>query len=329
MTAAGGIPVGYVTLRRRLSRAWGWAWCGSCAGWPASPWRRADDVAGRRSRWSSSCWASCSTSCSPARTSGRASGSCRRARASGDAPRPRPRRDGARVGGQPRLAHLRAHGRRGPRIRPRSGRSPRRSWVALFLAGLGIIVRGAAYALRSGRADAARVRRVDTASAVSSMLTPFALGAAVGGLASGRVPYGNAAGDLITSWLNPTSILSGRWRWPSAPTWPRSTCAPMPAGAASPTRAALPRPRALAAGVVAGAPSSPGCRPAPRRPVLYHELVSGDGLPALVVRSWPGWAPSRSSCAGASSRRATPRRSRWRRSSRAGRWRRSRASCRA
>src|SRR5262249_40239452 len=36
-----------------------------------------------------------------------------------------------------------------------------------------------------------------------------ALGAAVGGIASGRVPVGNAAGDLVTSWLNPTSALIG------------------------------------------------------------------------------------------------------------------------
>jgi cytochrome bd ubiquinol oxidase subunit II len=76
--------------------------------------------------------------------------------------------------------------------------------VALFIAGLGIIVRGAAYALRSGTADPREIVRIDAASAVSSVLTPFALGAAVGGIASGRVPVGNAKGDLITSWLNPT-----------------------------------------------------------------------------------------------------------------------------
>src|SRR5712671_6766843 len=81
--------------------------------------------------------------------------------------------------------------------------------VALFLAGLGIIVRGAAYALRAGASDPREVRRIDAASAVSSIVTPFALGAAVGGVASGRVPYGNATGDLVTSWLNPTSILIG------------------------------------------------------------------------------------------------------------------------
>jgi cytochrome d ubiquinol oxidase subunit II len=41
------------------------------------------------------------------------------------------------------------------------------------------------------------------------VLTPFALGAAVGAVASGRVPVGNAAGDLVTSWLNPTSLAIG------------------------------------------------------------------------------------------------------------------------
>ena len=31
----------------------------------------------------------------------------------------------------------------------------------------------------------------------------------IGGIASGRVPVGNAEGDLVTSWLNPTSMALG------------------------------------------------------------------------------------------------------------------------
>ena len=81
--------------------------------------------------------------------------------------------------------------------------------VALFIAGVGIIFRGAAYALRAGTTSAREVRAIDTVSALSSILTPFALGAAVGGIASRRVPVGNAAGNLITSWTGPTSILIG------------------------------------------------------------------------------------------------------------------------
>src|SRR3954466_11731852 len=78
--------------------------------------------------------------------------------------------------------------------------------VALFVAGLGIIMRGASYALRAGVENA---KPIDVAFALSSILTPFALGAAVGGIASGRVPVGNAQGDLVTSWLNLTSIFVG------------------------------------------------------------------------------------------------------------------------
>jgi len=56
----------------------------------------------------------------------------------------------------------------------------------------------------------ARVERILGAIfCLSSVLTPFALGAAIGGIASGRVPVGNAAGDPIDSWLNPTSGLVG------------------------------------------------------------------------------------------------------------------------
>jgi cytochrome d ubiquinol oxidase subunit II len=83
--------------------------------------------------------------------------------------------------------------------------------VPLLIAAIGIIFRGTAYALRGqlegshGRA----VRVVENLFALSSVLTPFALATVVGGIATGRVPVGNARGDLITSWLNPVSIMAG------------------------------------------------------------------------------------------------------------------------
>src|SRR5436190_3277770 len=79
----------------------------------------------------------------------------------------------------------------------------------LFIAGIGIIMRGTAYALRSGTRTIGEQRVVEVVFSVSSILTPFALGAVIGGIASGRVPVGNAAGDLVTSWINPTSALVG------------------------------------------------------------------------------------------------------------------------
>jgi cytochrome d ubiquinol oxidase subunit II len=79
----------------------------------------------------------------------------------------------------------------------------------LLLAVIGIILRGAAYALR-GQLEGARDRRAaERLFALSSVLTPFALGTVVGAVATGRVPPGNAQGDPVTSWLNPTSIALG------------------------------------------------------------------------------------------------------------------------
>lgn len=81
--------------------------------------------------------------------------------------------------------------------------------IPLFVAAVGIILRGASYVLR-GRLDGAPGRRlIEDVFALSSVLTPFALGTVVGAVASGRVPVGNARGDPVTSWLNPTSLLAG------------------------------------------------------------------------------------------------------------------------
>src|SRR5579862_7637512 len=79
----------------------------------------------------------------------------------------------------------------------------------LFIAGIGIVLRGGAYALRAGTRTVVEQRHVDTVFSVSSILTPFALGTVVGGIAAGRVHVGNPGGSLVTSWLNPLSITIG------------------------------------------------------------------------------------------------------------------------
>jgi cytochrome d ubiquinol oxidase subunit II len=81
--------------------------------------------------------------------------------------------------------------------------------VPLFIAALGIILRGATYALRSAARDRRERRRIDAIFGVSSVITPFALGTMVGAIASARVPPGNAAGHMFSSWLNPTSLAIG------------------------------------------------------------------------------------------------------------------------
>jgi cytochrome bd ubiquinol oxidase subunit II len=77
--------------------------------------------------------------------------------------------------------------------------------LPLTIAAIGIIFRGAAYALR-GQGES---RAAESLFALSSVATPFAFGTLVGAIAIGRVPAGNAAGNLVTSWLNPSSVLTG------------------------------------------------------------------------------------------------------------------------
>ncbi|WP_445187379.1 cytochrome d ubiquinol oxidase subunit II [Pseudonocardia sp. Cha107L01] len=81
--------------------------------------------------------------------------------------------------------------------------------IPIFLAAIGIVLRGLCYAVQSATDEPAERRFIDTAFALSSILTPFMLGTVIGGIATGRVPVGNAKGDMVTSWVNPTSLVSG------------------------------------------------------------------------------------------------------------------------
>jgi cytochrome d ubiquinol oxidase subunit II len=82
-------------------------------------------------------------------------------------------------------------------------------YVAGSLALAGIVLRGTAFALRDQASSLPEARLLGATFALSSVLAPFCLGAAAGGIASGRVPVGNAAGDPWASWLNPTGVLVG------------------------------------------------------------------------------------------------------------------------
>jgi cytochrome d ubiquinol oxidase subunit II len=81
--------------------------------------------------------------------------------------------------------------------------------LPLLVAMVGIIIRGAAYALRSGASGRRELRLIETASGVSSILTPFSLGLVAGAIAGRRVPVGNAAGAQISSWLSPVPLMIG------------------------------------------------------------------------------------------------------------------------
>jgi cytochrome d ubiquinol oxidase subunit II len=156
--------------------------------------------------------------------------------------------------------------------------------VPLFVAGLGIVLRGAAYALRSGVSVGREERAVELVLASSSILTPFALGTMIGAIASGRVPVGNAKGDLVTSWLNGTSILIGLLAVAMAGYLAAVYLAADAARLRHPTVEEAFRLRALAAAVVAGGAAMGGivvlrddARP------FFADRSSGAGLAAILA----------------------------------------------
>jgi cytochrome bd ubiquinol oxidase subunit II len=161
--------------------------------------------------------------------------------------------------------------------------------VPLFIALLGIIFRGAAYALKPGASSARESGLIDTTFSLSSILTPFALGAAIGGIATDRVPVGNAAGDLFSSWLNPTSILIGVLAVASSA---YLAAVYLAADAAHDRRRALEedfRARALGAGLVAGAVAVAGIFIVNAdNHSLFHSLLTGRALPTVIVSAIAG-----------------------------------------
>ena len=156
--------------------------------------------------------------------------------------------------------------------------------LALFIAALGIIFRGATYAFKAGASGPRDSGVIDTIFSFSSILTPFALGAAIGGIATNRVPVGNAAGNLVSSWLNPTSILIGVLAVVSCG---YLAAVYLAADAARDSHQALERDfrlRALGAGVLAGAIAIAGIFIVnAEHHALFHSLVSGRALAAVIV----------------------------------------------
>jgi cytochrome bd ubiquinol oxidase subunit II len=81
-------------------------------------------------------------------------------------------------------------------------------YVPIALAALGIVLRGAGFAFRKSIVGLRGRRAMGATFAISSVLTPFFMGAVVGAIAAGNVPAeGN--GDAFASWLAPLPLLIG------------------------------------------------------------------------------------------------------------------------
>ena len=142
------------------------------------------------------------------------------------------------LGGQPCLADLRADGL-WTAYPVAFGSIASTLAVPLFIAGIGIVLRGGAYALRAGAA-----RRASTSGSrrLRRLVDPHAVRARHDGRRDRRrrVPVGNAAGAHFTSWLGPHPSRSACSRSRAAAYMAAVFLAPTPRAAASASSPALP-----------------------------------------------------------------------------------------
>lgn len=158
-------------------------------------------------------------------------------------------------------------------------------YVPLFLAGVGIILRGAAYALRGEAASVAESRVLGATFALSSVLTPFFLGCAIGAVASGQVPADGDPGIPFSSWTGLTSLWIGALAVVTGAYVAAVFLAADAVRAEAPDLVAAFRRRALGAAVVAGAMALGGLvviREDARE--LYDGFTSGGAL-AMAITS--------------------------------------------
>src|SRR3954454_7255119 len=161
--------------------------------------------------------------------------------------------------------------------------------IALIVAALGIVIRGAAYAVSAGTSGPRQVRELDFVSAISSIVTPFALGACVGGIASGRVPYGMPQAGLVSSWLTPTSAVIGALAIAISAYLAAVYLCDDAQRRGEHALVSPYRRRALGAGMVAGLLAFAGLGVLQRDAhPLYRELIAGPGLPAVLVSGAAG-----------------------------------------
>jgi cytochrome bd ubiquinol oxidase subunit II len=168
--------------------------------------------------------------------------------------------------------------------------------IPLFIAAIGIVMRGAAYALRAGAASARERARVDLVFSLSSVITPFALGTMVGAIAARRVPVGNAAGDLVKSWTGAVPVVVGALAvatsaYLAAVFMAADARRVAGAGHDQDELVAALRVRSLATGLIAGAVAVAGLIVLRSDAhFLYARLLRGGALAAVIVSALAGLA---------------------------------------
>jgi cytochrome d ubiquinol oxidase subunit II len=83
-------------------------------------------------------------------------------------------------------------------------------FIPLTVALVGIVFRGAAFAFRHyGESAGGELPATDLVFSMASIITPFALGVAVGAVAYGRIEPGTEASSATDAWLHPFPLACG------------------------------------------------------------------------------------------------------------------------
>jgi cytochrome d ubiquinol oxidase subunit II len=162
-------------------------------------------------------------------------------------------------------------------------------YVAVFIAGLGIIFRGAAFAFREAAVGMRQRRMFGALYASSSIITPFFFGAMIGAIASGEVPAGGNPDSPFSSWLGLTSILGGVMGVVVTAYLGAAYLGADADRSGESELASYFRARAIAAGIAAGIVAIGGIFVLRENaPTLYDGLIAARGLPFVILSATAG-----------------------------------------
>ena len=156
-------------------------------------------------------------------------------------------------------------------------------FIPLSLAALGIVLRGSGFAFHKTAARSGGRGLATFLFGISSLLTPFFMGTVVGAIAGGKVPVGNAAGDAVSSWLNPLSLLIGALFVATSAYLAAVFLISDARRAAAPDLERYFSTRAVAAAAVAGALAIAGLVELHADARYLYDGLTTDGLPLVIV----------------------------------------------
>jgi cytochrome bd ubiquinol oxidase subunit II len=156
-------------------------------------------------------------------------------------------------------------------------------FIPLSLAALGIVLRGAGFAFHKTAGRFRGRALAESLFGLASLLTPFFMGTVLGAIAGGRVPVGNAAGDAVTSWLNPLSLVIGALFVATSAYLAAVFLVSDARRADAPDLEHYFRVRALAAAMVAGALAVGGLLVLRDDGRYVYDSLTSDGLPLVLL----------------------------------------------